>query len=558
MAITNEAIKYKEIQQKVFSEQVKILHLNLLVSVPANFICATIVFIGLYLRSTSPNDHITTWFVLVCVVSLFRLFGLFYYSRNQNNNYLHLYIFIFGMALSAALWGIVGSLLMPSDNLLQQMLIIVIIAGVTAGGVQTLNANLLASLTYVSVIVIPLTIWLFAQAGYTYYMLGITMLTYVIFMLTTSVRGYKLLLNSLTLRFENILLIQNLSDSNKKLFSSYKILEQHEHEISLINKMNELLQTCQTTNEAYDIIYLSAKQLFVDFGGGLVVLNTETNTLETIKQWGSNQAIASNLAISDCWALRKGTIYHVTDTTKALSCQHFNYTPTAYICIPLIIRREIVGLFVLHTLRKETLTSYKIELAASFGECIQLSLTSIKLREMLYDQAIRDPVTGLFNRRYLDEVFKRELQLMIRQNKKLCVAMIDLDKFKTLNDNFGHEAGDVFLKFVGTVLKENTRASDIACRYGGDEFLIVFVDSDIESTVQRLDHIKRTIKNEKLFCNEQILPSLTISIGVAEAPEQGNTVIDIINAADEALYSAKQSGRDRIEIASQIITRDVE
>ncbi len=550
MDLQNPDITSQEsVKTKIFAEQVKILHFNLLSSIPANFICSVIIFIGLH---HSPNGAlISWWFTAVVLVSIFRYAAFYFYSRYPQNNLLFLYVFIFGMALSAALWGILDSFLMP-NSLLQQMIIIVIIAGVTAGGIQTLNANLAASFIYVSLIVIPLVCWLFLQNGLTYSMLGIAMTTYVLFMLVTSMRGYKLLENVITLRYKNLALVENLSESNKKLLQSYKILEQNEHEMALINEMNETLRACDTLKEAYEVIYLTAKDLFTGLSGGLIILNKTSNRFEIINQWGSDQILKTSISMADCWALRKRNSYVVNDATTKTTCNHFEHLPAAYVCIPLIIQREVVGVLVLHATSKEALTEYNVEQIDIFCESMQLSLTSIKLHEMLYEQATHDDVTGLFNRRYLVEALKRELSLTVRKHKKLCIAMIDLDYFKRLNDVSGHEAGDEMLKFVSKVLKDNSRESDIACRYGGDEFILMLVDSDVAAITQRLERIRSAIKSGHVYVNDQLIPPITVSVGVAEAPLEGATVADILRAADEALYTAKQSGRDRIECANSV------
>lgn len=169
------------------------------------------------------------------------------------------------------------------------------------------------------------------------------------------------------------------------------------------------------------------------------------------------------------------------------------------------------------------------------------------MRETLYEQANHDPLTGLFNRRYMDETLTRELQCTFREHKSLSVAMLDLDFFKKFNDTNGHEAGDEILKFIGALLIKNFRESDVACRFGGEEFLVIMGNTNISDAYKRLEEIRNEVKSGEVFFNGRLLPSITISIGVAEAPADGDTAKDLISAADIALYSAKQAGRDRVE-----------
>lgn len=532
------------VQKNIFSEQIKILHKNLIASIPANFICASIVFIALY--QISKNVLIWYWFIAFTLISLFRFLACLLYFYIPHNIRLHRFIFLIGITLSSSLWGVADSILMPSDPSIQ-MIIIVIIAGITAGGVQSLNARLEASIIYVILIVFPLCVWLFMQAGFTYLLLGFSMGTYLLFSLIISVYGHNLLVKALTLQYENLELLQKLSASNIKLTESYQQLEHHEQQLVLINKVNDMLQVCQDTNEAYAVIKLIAKELFNGLSGCVAMKSYATNNLEIAAQWGDEKTLKLAFTTDDCWALRKGQEYLVNDQTKNIMCRHFNSPPNSYICLPISTRGQLLGLLILYSSSQDILTEDQIHLIHNFNEVIQLSLMNIRLRESLYDQSVHDPLTGLFNRRYSDETLGRELQRVIREKKTLCVAMLDLDHFKDFNDDHGHEAGDEELKYISALFKKYFRESDVVCRFGGEEFLIVLINTDISIAYQRLQHIREEIKKGEVLFNGHLLPSLTISIGVAEAPMHGTTVMDIIHAADTALYLAKKNGRDRVE-----------
>lgn len=531
------------IKNKIFSEQLRILHTNLFISVPANLICAAAVFIGLYY--SEKNTIITTWFMAVIAISLIRFVALYFYFHRPEKETIHLTIFIICMAISALLWGLVDSVLMP-PTLLEQMIIIVIIAGITAGGLQSLNANLISSIIYVMLIVFPLCIWLYSQHGVTYLVLGMAMSVYLLFTLATSFRGAKILKNNLFLQFQNLSLIDNLSDSNKKLIHSYKILEQQEHELAYINKLNDLLQTCKHTTEAYDIILFIAQMIFNHLSGALVLFNPKSKHVDTTRQWGNDQLLKSDFAETDCWALRKRANYLVNDSAEDLVCYHYKHTPRSYMCLPLILQNGSTGILILHSAHENAINQHQQQLATSFCEVIQLSLSNIQLRETLYEQSIHDPLTGLYNRRYLDETLTRELIRMSRDKTPLCVAMLDLDGFKNFNDSNGHDAGDEVLKLVGNILNEKFNDLDIACRYGGEEFIIVLSNMDLATAHTKLEQVREAVKKMDIIFQGQRLPQITISIGLVEAPTQGIAAKDIINAADQALYSAKHGGRDKI------------
>jgi diguanylate cyclase (GGDEF)-like protein len=189
------------------------------------------------------------------------------------------------------------------------------------------------------------------------------------------------------------------------------------------------------------------------------------------------------------------------------------------------------------------------QLGLMVGEAIKLSLSNLKLREKLREQATRDPLTGLFNRRHLEDSLSRELHRARRGKSPLCIAMLDLDHFKNFNDTFGHQAGDLLLRELGQVLREKLRKSDIACRYGGEEFVIVMPDSSLADTCQRVEEIRTLVKKLEIRYGEQLLGTITISAGIAGTREHGGiTMREFLNAADTALYAAKQAGRDRVVV----------
>ena len=499
---------------------------------------------------------VLSWYTSRVIISVVRLLIFYFYHNHPKYNLRQLNIFIFGTFASAVLWGVCAFFMIPPENLLHQMIIIVIIAGVTAGGVQTLQANYLANTLYVITIVLPLCTWLFLQNGFSYLLLGFSMTTYLIFMLVAVWRGYKILDESLKLRYENVELIQNLSDANKKLLKSYHIIEdkmvelkQNEIEMIFVNKINEMLQSCQKLKEAYVIILQSAEELFSPLSGGLIRCDSSTNNMEIIGQWGEQKILKKNFLFDDCWALREGHQYIVNDPNKNFNCHHFESIPSGgYICLPQITSTGVIGMLILFAPASLTISNHQQQIATTFNEVVKLSLFNINLHEMLSEWAIHDPLTQLFNRRFLDEMLHRELLRTIREKSCLCVCMLDIDFFKNFNDSNGHDAGDQVLKLFGELLTENFRGNDIACRFGGEEFLLVLVNSNLSAALPRLEDIRKKINNTHVSFRDQILPKITVSIGVAEAPAHGSTSEKIIHAADEALYHAKHSGRDCIKV----------
>jgi diguanylate cyclase (GGDEF)-like protein/PAS domain S-box-containing protein len=181
------------------------------------------------------------------------------------------------------------------------------------------------------------------------------------------------------------------------------------------------------------------------------------------------------------------------------------------------------------------------------GQLIEIGLLQSKLRE----QAIRDSLTNLFNRRYLEETLERELSRAARENYPVCVIMIDLDHFKRVNDTYGHEAGDLVLKAIADALSEHSRRGDFACRYGGEEFVIAMPNITMGVAYERAEMLRQSL-NLLSVPYEYYNISVTISMGISCYPENGQTREAILRAADQAMYAAKQAGRDHILSYNQI------
>jgi diguanylate cyclase (GGDEF)-like protein/PAS domain S-box-containing protein len=326
-------------------------------------------------------------------------------------------------------------------------------------------------------------------------------------------------------------------------------LKRREAEIKQINDLYEVLQACNSQQEAYPIIGSVAAQLFPRASGALAVSVSQTHQMETAAEWGSGARTAASFVLDDCWALRRGQMQEVAGPGAVQTCRHFQSAPPGpYICLPLSVRGDLQGLLNLISPPGVLLGVQQRQLLTTLGEVIKLSLSSLKLRDALRAQAIRDPLTGLFNRNYLAETLRRELSRSARRKAPLCVAMLDIDGFKAFNDTFSHHAGDVLLKCLGTFFLKTLRTSDIVCRYGGDEFVLVLSDTDAGHVMERLDRLRSEVKDMECAYEDQILPAASISIGIAQWPEHGATLEELISSADSALYSAKHGGKDHVSV----------
>ena len=339
--------------------------------------------------------------------------------------------------------------------------------------------------------------------------------------------------------------------ANNELLALVDELQWRDREMQMHNRMNDLLQSCMTEAEAYRVIGLTAGDLFPGHNGCLAILSATGQPLDVIARWGSEVSMISTFSVEDCWALRRGQLHQVVDPQVSLVCRHFTHAPqTGYLCLPLTVRGETLGVLTLveHASRNGRYPIGLQQLAVTVGETIKLSLSNLKLRDELRQQAIHDPLTDLFNRRYLEETLPRDLYQSQRRNTPLSVVMLDLDGFKQFNNSFGHGPGDALLREFGRVLREHLRKSDISCRYGGDEFLLVLHNSTLADTRERLEQLRLYLRGLSIHYGEQVLGMITLSAGIAQTPEHGTTTAELLLAADKALYVAKQAGGDRTMI----------
>jgi diguanylate cyclase (GGDEF)-like protein len=329
-------------------------------------------------------------------------------------------------------------------------------------------------------------------------------------------------------------------------------LRQNEKGMIAIARLSDMLQSCPSRTEAYPIIAAAASNLFHETSGALALVSSGTNELKTVLQWGAGQIMLPQFSSNDCWALRLGHRYEVQGPGSGTTCQHFKSMPPGpYACLPLIVHGETTGLLHLNCANGGVLSEELHRQLLGFGDVVKLSLSNLKLRETLTAQAMRDQLTGLFNRHYLAETLPREIHRAQRNDTPLSIAMMDIDNFKSFNDTHGHDAGDLVLKELGVLLRDSLRAGDIACRYGGEEFLLALPGCDLRAAQTRLWQICSDIRRTTFVFRKHALPGVTMSVGLSQLDSDLSSAESIIAAADDALYKAKHGGRNRIESFSR-------
>ena len=349
-----------------------------------------------------------------------------------------------------------------------------------------------------------------------------------------------------------------LQEANQKLVAWVKELEERTAELSQLSEMGEQLQSCQNIEEACAISAQYIQKICPASHGALYLISPSKDLAEAVEMWGEPSSTDKIFTPLNCWALRRGRPHLVDDSHPGLLCGHITGTKEGqYLCVPVIAHGEAMG--VLHLNQSPSYMNqkisqgrqydeHKIQLIMAIAEHIALALSNLQLQETMRQQSIRDALTGLFNRRYMEESLTRELHRAQREKKPVGVIMFDIDHFKEFNDLFGHDGGDALLRELGELLIKRTRGEDIVTRYGGEEFVAVFPNATLEDTRLRAEELRQGVKELLVYHMGKPLKKCTISLGVAAFPEHGLTGEEILKNADNALYQAKNEGRDRVVV----------
>ena len=338
-----------------------------------------------------------------------------------------------------------------------------------------------------------------------------------------------------------------MAEAKRRSQAEQAIVSRHAEQANLL-RLTEMLQGCRSTEESYEVIARLAPELFASVAGAVYLFQPSRNLLEACVAWGDESLVTRVLAPDECWALRRGQLYLARSSQRDILCKHLvTPVPESTLCLPMLAHGEVIGMLFLAEPRAAEPSS--LEQAEVIADQLAMALANMQLRERLRDQSIRDPLTGLFNRRYTEETLERELYRAIREKTHLCVLAIDVDHFKKFNDSFGHDAGDYVLKEIAATLKTNTRKGDVVSRTGGEELLVILPHSDLESSASKAEQLRESVAHLALSHRGAALGAVTISIGVAVAPVHGDTSESVLRAADLALYRAKHAGRNRIALA---------
>ncbi|SOC54071.1 diguanylate cyclase [Chromohalobacter canadensis] len=315
----------------------------------------------------------------------------------------------------------------------------------------------------------------------------------------------------------------------------------------------EALQACRSTQEAQSTLRDRLPTVFANtLGGTLWCLDAQASPPHRICQWGEDQG---DIDLGECLTLREGGIRDVTlpAAHSVQVCSHLRAAhPGRHLCILLKNTEEPMGVLHLHLASAPEEADNgdpQAEFAKGAAEDMALSLSNVRLREQLEEASIRDALTGLYNRRFLDDTLTRELARAERQSSPLSVLMLDIDHFKPINDDHGHAFGDKALIDVANLLSDNVRRGDIVCRYGGEEFVVIMPSAGLSAARRRGEHLRQQVATLDIAMNDGTPLRLTVSLGLACYPQHGEYAETLLHHADMALYEAKQSGRNRLAIS---------
>jgi diguanylate cyclase (GGDEF)-like protein len=319
------------------------------------------------------------------------------------------------------------------------------------------------------------------------------------------------------------------------------------HQIEQLFEMADMLQSAENHADAGAVLQATSLRLLPDFSGALYVFNNSRDRLDLTNSWSASEvfAPAETLVPANCWALKRGKL-HLNDMSAGTLCCLHHGGKAATMELPMVARGTIHGLLMLAApdgarLRKEA------RVGRAIADSMSLALSNIALREKLRTQSLRDPLTGLYNRRYMEDALERYLSMSERAGAHTSVIMIDLDQFKLLNDEHGHAKGDAVLREVAAQLVGALRPSDVVSRYGGEELLIILPSCNLDDALLRAEMLRSRIES----LSETHGAAITASFGVASVPETSIGPSDVVAMADAALYAAKQSGRNCVKAAAR-------
>lgn len=338
-----------------------------------------------------------------------------------------------------------------------------------------------------------------------------------------------------------------LEETNIQLADTINSLAEKNQQTELIKEYVEELQSCESKQSTAPVLIRVCEKLFVDDHGWLSALDSETEEITVMGIWGDGVVPELPDGDQECQTFKSKQMYSYfkpesgEEGEECAALQHFGF------CIPVIVQGNMSG--ALHVSVRTTDKNQfaaKQKLAENLIQTYSLFLNNLELRRTLQQKSVQDPLTGLYNRRFMEEALRRETARAVRGNFSIGIIMADVDYFKRFNDSYGHDVGDTVLRKLASLLQEGVRGEDVVCRYGGEEFILILPNTGMTDTMQRAEDLRHQVEKNMVMNLQGEDVVITISLGVSVYTAGENEIDDILKKADLGLYAAKEAGRNRV------------
>lgn len=330
-----------------------------------------------------------------------------------------------------------------------------------------------------------------------------------------------------------------------------------QRERKLLSQVSEWLYSAKSLDELLQVVSRSLETLIPEASGQLFVYSSSREILDLLVSWNGGEDL-SHIDADDCWSLRRGRAYSYGVKSIEFPCHHVTASDQPYFCLPIVAHGQTNGLLHLgfppEVFGKRTkeqkyeFLQHRWHLALVCAEQVSLAIANVQLRQELQEQSVRDPLTNLWNRRWLLETAHRDLKRADRAGKPLTVMSLDVDHFKQFNDQHGHDAGDMILRAMGANMLDFFKTDASACRIGGEEFVVLCPDHDAKEVAYLAEQFRAHISKLDVKYAGYPLPKVTVSIGIASYPTHANDLVELLSCADRAMYKAKTEGRDQLVV----------
>ena len=344
---------------------------------------------------------------------------------------------------------------------------------------------------------------------------------------------------------------KQLQSTNRRMRETVDMLENRLQENQLLAAARDELQLCTHIEEIYSSAVRYFARLLPDSSGAICILSNSKQNVEVVSQWGQPTELLGGFSLSGCCSTRSGQLRWRHRGKSEIHCAHFKGdAPENYLCLLLSAYGETIGILYIECSSESAVADVPERLIPlqNMAQMVALSTANHNLRTKLERQSIRDDLTNLFNRHFMEIALEREILRAKRHGRSVAVIMADIDHFKSFNDTYGHDAGDLVLKETADCLSACSRGEDVICRYGGEEFIIILPDTSEEDAVRHANFIRSQVRDISVRYRGSRLREITMSFGIASYPQNAESIAQLMRKADRALYAAKNAGRNCVII----------